>query len=100
MAIFGDLDPATAMRLLQMSGALGTPVRQGGGVGPGFAAFGQGYQAQQQLAERRQLMQAQIEQMQAHAEAYRRGKQQNRYIPFGNYLFDTETNTLMGGSQQ
>src|SRR5262245_56957716 len=68
MAIFGDLDPATAMGLLQMSGALGTPVRQGGGVGPGFAAFGQGYQAQQQAATRRALMEAQIQETLAQAE--------------------------------
>jgi hypothetical protein len=63
--LFGQRDPndPVNMGLLGMSAALGTPVRQGGGVGPAFGAFGQGYQGSQQAEMRRRYMEAQIDEM-------------------------------------
>lgn len=84
--LFGQRDPndPVNMGLLGMSAALGTPVRQGGGVGPAFGAFGQGFQNSQQAEVRRRLMESQIEEN-------KRTKEMNDYMVVGKNLFNRKT---------
>lgn len=87
--LFGDIDEPTAMGLLAMSGVLGTPVSRGGGVGPAFSAYGQGYQSAQDALMRRLLMQSQI------AENDANRKMNKRYITVGKNLYDTEAGKFL-----
>lgn len=86
--LFGQRDPndPVNMGLLGMSAALGTPVRQGGGVGPAFGAFGQGYQGSQQAEMRRLYMKAQIKDLEAQAAERTMPKQRNPMSVTGGYI--------------
>ena len=97
--LFAQRDPndPVNMGLLGMSAALGTPVRQGGGVGPAFGAFGQGYQGSQQAEMRRKLMQSQIDENARQASPAPKA----RFIPLSNgNIFDTENQTFKQAPQQ